>query len=327
MTFAKIAGIEYYLPKKVEKNNIEDKTVQKIGILQKHIAAEDEFASDLAVKAAKKLFSSLDIKPESIDYILYCTQSPDHYLPTTACVIQDRLGVKNSAGALDFNLGCSGYVYGLSMAKGLIESGQVQNVLLLTGETYSKFINPKDRSVKLLFGDAGSATLIEASKIKGLDSFAFGTDGRGAKDLIVPAGGLRKPINNDTLTEYVDNYGNTRSQANLFMNGPEVFNFTLREIPKSIDAFFANHNVTLNDFNKIIFHQANQHMLKYLKKKIEIPNELFPIHMEDCGNTVSSTIPIAFKREIEAGNIQKGDRLLLVGFGVGYSWAIASLYY
>lgn len=325
--FAKIKGIEYYLPNKVEKNCEEDKTVKKIGIFQKHISADDEFASDLAVKAAEKLFRNLNINPESVEFILYCTQSPDYFLPTTACIIQERLGLKNSVGALDYNLGCSGYVYGLSMAKGLIESGQVQNVLLLTGETYSKYINPKDRSVQLLFGDAGSATFIEASEIKGLDSFAFGTDGRGAKNLIVPAGGLRKRLSEEALQEYIDDYGNIRSQANLYMNGPEVFNFTLEEVPIAINNFFEKNKLNQSHFSKIIFHQANLHMLKFLQKKIKISNEMFPLHMEDCGNTVSSTIPIALKRELEEGNIQQGDRLLLVGFGVGYSWAIGSLFY
>lgn len=327
MVFAKIKAIEYYLPNNIDKNNLDEKTVIKIGINQKHIAGENEFASDLAIQAAEKLFDNNNIDPLSIDYILFCTQSPDYFLPTTACIIQDRLGIKTSAGALDFNLGCSGYVYGLSLAKALIESKQVKNVLLLTGETYSKFINPKDRSVRLLFGDAGSATLIEASEEKGLDQFAFGTDGSGAKNLIVPSGGMRSPISDKDLQEETDEYGNTRHQKNLYMNGPEVFNFTLREVPKSVNGFLEKNELALKDFNKVIFHQANQHMLKYLQKKIKISSDQFVINMNDCGNTVSSTIPIALKREIDNKNISRGDQLLLVGFGVGYSWAIGSLIY
>ncbi|MDR4889985.1 ketoacyl-ACP synthase III [Fredinandcohnia sp. QZ13] len=327
MVYARIKGIEYYLPDRVVKNNRENKTVKKIGIFQKHIAAEDEFASDLAVNAAKKLLEHLDINPKDIDYILYCTQSPDYYLPTTACLIQNRLGVKTSAGALDFNLGCSGYVYGLSMAKGLIESGQVKNVLLLTGETYSKFINPKDRSVELLFGDAGSATFIEASEVKGLEGFAFGTDGSGGNNLIVPAGGLRQKLNEKSLIEVTDEFGNTRSNANLYMSGAEVFNFTLREIPPTVNQFLEVNNLNFDDFNKVIFHQANQHMLKFLRKKMNIPEELFSIHLEDCGNTVSSSIPIALKREIDSGKVKDGDHILVVGFGVGFSWAVGSFFY
>ncbi|WP_419393377.1 ketoacyl-ACP synthase III [Cytobacillus praedii] len=327
MAYARIKGIEYYLPKKIVKNNSEDRTVKKIGILQKHIVEEDEYASDLAVNAAEKLFNNLNLSPNDIDFILYCTQSPDYLLPTTACMIQNRLGIKTSAGALDFNLGCSGYVYGLSMAKGLIESGQVKNVLLLTGETYSKYINAKDRSVELLFGDAGSATFLEYSEIKGIDSFVFGTDGSGGENLIVPAGGLRKPVNEEALKEVTDDFGNTRSQANLYMNGAEIFNFTLKEVPKTVNQLLEKHNLTFKDFNRVIFHQANQHMLKYLQKKAKIPDDLFAIQMEDCGNTVSSSIPITLKREIEEANIRKGDRLLLVGFGVGYSWAACTLYY
>ncbi|WP_010676901.1 3-oxoacyl-ACP synthase III family protein [Bacillus timonensis] len=327
MVYARIKGIEYYLPDRVVKNNSENKTVIKVGIFEKHIAAEDEFASDLAVKAAKKLIERLDINPKNIDYILYCTQSPDYFLPTTACLIQNLLGVKTSAGALDFNLGCSGYVYGLSMAKGLIETGQVKNVLLLTGDTYSKFINPKDRSVELLFGDAGTATFIEASEVKGLEGFAFGTDGSGGNNLIVPVGGLRQRLDEESLIEVTDEYGNTRSKANLYMNGAEVFNFTLREIPRTVNQFLEVNNLNFGDFNKVIFHQANKHMLKYLQKKMKISEGLFSIHLEDCGNTVSSSIPISLKREIDSGKVKDGDHILVVGFGVGFSWAVGSLFY
>ncbi|AXI01209.1 ketoacyl-ACP synthase III [Sporosarcina sp. PTS2304] len=327
MGFSRIKAIEYYLPKNTEQNDANNRTVKKVGIFQKHIAAEDEFASDLAVQAAEQLFEKHSIERESIEYVLYCTQSPDYFLPTTACLIQERLGLNNSVGALDFNLGCSGFVYGLSMAKGLIESGQVKNVLLLTGETYSKFVNPKDRSVQLLFGDAGSATLIEASDVAGLHHFAFGTDGSGAKNLIVPYGGMRNREHAVELIEEEDAYGNVRHQGNLYMKGSAVFNFTSREIPKSIDQFFEKHSLQFTDFDKIIFHQANLYMLNSLRDKMSIPEDKFVTDFEDCGNTVSATIPIALKRQIDNGEIQRGDHILLVGFGVGYSWAIGSMHY
>lgn len=327
MVSSRIKAIEYYLPLKTEQNDASNKTVKKIGIYQKHIAADDEFASDLAIKAAEQLFEKNNIDRASIEYVLYCTQSPDYFLPTTACLIQDRLGLSNSIGALDFNLGCSGFVYGLSLAKGLIESKQVKNVLLLTGETYSKFVNPKDRSVQLLFGDAGSATLIESSDVAGLNSFAFGTDGSGAKNLMVPYGGIKNRGNVESLIEEEDKYGNIRHQGNLYMNGPAVFTFTLREVPKSIDKFFERNNLTIDDFDKVIFHQANLHMLNSLRKRSEIPEEKFVTDLEDCGNTVSATIPIALKRQIEKEEIKRGDQILLVGFGVGYSWAIGSINY
>lgn len=327
MVSSRIKAIEYYLPLKTEQNDADNKTVKKIGIYQKHIAADDEFASDLAIKAAELLFDRNDIDRESIEYVLYCTQSPDYFLPTTACIIQDRLGLNNSIGALDFNLGCSGFVYGLSLAKGLIESKQVKNVLLLTGETYSKFVNPKDRSVQLLFGDAGSATLIEASDVGALNHFAFGTDGSGAKNLIVPHGGIKNRATSESLLEEEDKYGNTRHQGNLYMNGPAVFTFTLREVPKSIDQFLERNHLAVDDFDKIVFHQANLHMLNALRKRSNIPEEKFVTDFEDCGNTVSATIPIALKRQVDKGEIKRGDHILLVGFGVGYSWALGSINY
>jgi len=192
-----IKAIDYYVPEIKDENDPNDRLTAKIGIYVKNIAAENEYASDLAVAAASKLFTSGKCDPSEIDFLLYCTQSPDYYLPTTACLLQDRLGLSTSCGALDINLGCSGYIYGLSLAKGLVETGMAKNVLLITSDTYSKYINPLDRSVKLLFGDATTATLIslednaDSSKI---GPFIFGTDGRGAEELIVPAGGLREPL-------------------------------------------------------------------------------------------------------------------------------------
>jgi 3-oxoacyl-[acyl-carrier-protein] synthase III len=327
LVYSKISAIDYYLPQKVELNDPDDKLTAKIGIFEKHIAAEDEFASDLAIKAAEKLFARNNINPGEIDYILYCSQSPEYYLPSTACILQDKLSIPKTAGALDFNLGCSGFVYGLSLAKGLIESGQVKKVLLITSDTYSKYINNRDRSVKLLFGDAAAATLIEASEIPGLENFSFGTDGKGAQNLIVPAGGIRQPLSRDQYQEAEDQYGNIRSNANLYMNGPEIFNFTLREIPKSINDFLETNQKSLADFDRVIFHQANEYMLTHLRKKMKISDEKFSIQLRKCGNTVSSSIPIALKMDLDERCINKGDRLLIVGFGVGYSWAVGSLIY
>jgi 3-oxoacyl-[acyl-carrier-protein] synthase-3 len=321
-----IKGIEYYLPEQVEHNDQNDKLTSKIGIYERHIAKIDEYASDLAIAAATQLFEKNGINREDIDFLLYCTQSPDYYLPTTACVLQNKLGLATSIGALDINLGCSGYIYGISLAKGLIESGQAQNVLFITADTYSKFIHPKDRSVKPLFGDGAAATLLSADNSQyGLQSFVFGTDGSGKDNLIVPAGGLRNPISEANLKEETDTFGNIRSNSNLYMNGPEIFNFTLNVVPASIKKLLDKEGNTLEDFDFFIFHQANQYMLEYLRKKLKIESDKFSIQFGDCGNTVSSTIPIALKRELENGKIKKGDKVMLVGFGVGYSWAAGSL--
>ncbi|WP_340394763.1 ketoacyl-ACP synthase III [Paenibacillus sp. FSL E2-0177] len=321
-----IKGIEYYLPEQTELNNSGDKLTDKIGINQRHIAKKDEFASDLGIAAANILFEKNNISRTDVDYLIYCTQSPEYYLPSTACILQDKLGLSTSIGALDVNLGCSGYVYGLSLAKALIQTGQAKNVLFITADTYSKFINNQDRSVKPLFGDGATATLLsESSSIYGLQSFVFGTDGTGMNNLIVPAGGLRNPISEFNLQEEIDSFGNVRSNSNLYMNGPEIFNFSLREVPKSINELMEKEGFSIEDYDFFVFHQANQFMLEYLRKKLKIESDKFSIQVNDCGNTVSSSIPIALKRELLNGKIKKGDRVMMVGFGVGYSWAATSI--
>lgn len=323
-----IRAIDYYLPENKDYNDPNDRMTKKIGIEVKNFADSDEYASDLAVAAAFKLFKSGNIAPSEIDFLLYCTQSPDYYLPTTACLIQDRLGLPTTCGALDINLGCSGYVYGLSLAKGLIESGLVRNVLFITSDTYSKYINTKDRSVKLLFGDAASATLVSASgdlQDSLIGPFSFGTDGKGAKHLIVHAGGLKEPITSESFIEIEDEAGNTRSRSNLYMNGSEIFNFAMNQVPKAINGLLEKSKGTLEDFNYFVFHQANQYMLESLRRKMSIPKERFSINFSDCGNTVSSSIPIALYRDFQAGKVKNGDRILLVGFGVGYSWGACSV--
>lgn len=319
-----IRAIEYYLPDQVIHNDPTDRMTSKIGIEQKHISKEDEFASDLAVRAAEKVFDS-GIKREEIDYLLYCTQSPDYFLPTTACLIQERLGLSKECGALDFNLGCSGYIYGLSLAHGLIQSDQANHVLLITSDTYSKYVNKKDRNVELLFGDAATATVISKSNENNFHSFVFGTDGSGAANLIVPSGGLRLPASGTTSIEEEDEYGNIRSQNNLFMDGTEVYKFAMKEVPKALNKLINKDQLSMDDYDFFVFHQANKYMLESLRRKLKIAEEKFSIQMNDCGNTVSSTVPIALKRDVLHGNIKKGDKLVLVGFGVGYSWSACSI--
>ena len=296
---------------------------EKTGIQVRHIAGEEECSSDLGVAAARKLFESGSCAPQDIDYVLFCTQSPDYFLPTTACLIQDRLGIPVSAGALDFNLGCSGFVYGLGLAKGLVESGQASRLLLITAETYSKFIHPRDRSVRTIFGDAAAATLVTAVDAKDvpMGPFVFGTDGRGANNLIVPAGGLRRARSAETAQEVTDDSGAVRSQDHLFMDGAEIFNFTLKAVPQSVCQLLERSQKTLEDIDLFVFHQANRYMLDYLRRKIKIPQDKFYMAMSHCGNTVSSTIPIALKHAQMEGRLKPGDLTMLVGFGVGYSWA------
>lgn len=327
-----IKTIEYYLPKtKLTNKQLSDefldlsadKIYNKTGISNRYIADKEECASDLGVKAAEKIFESGVCKPKDIDFLLFCTQSPDYFLPTSACIMQDRLGISSSTGALDFNLGCSGFIYGLGLAKALIETNQARNILIITAETYSKFIDSKDRSVRILFGDAGAATLIQGTKsIKAdiLGPFIYGTDGSGFQNLIVPAGGMRRRYDRLTRPDFEDKKDNVRSEGDLYMNGPELFNFSLKRVPEAVDKILKKAGKTKEDIDFFVFHQANKYMLNHLRKQIGISEEKFIIAIEDTGNTVSCSIPIAIKDILEKGKVETGDLLLLVGFGVGYSW-------
>jgi 3-oxoacyl-[acyl-carrier-protein] synthase-3 len=324
---ASINKISYYIPSDSLDNEIlskqfpewsVDKISNKTGIYSRGIAKSDETSSDLAVKAANKLFEEHGINRDTIDFVLLCTQSPDYFLPTTACLLQDRLGLSTSCGALDFNLGCSGYVYGLAIAKGLIETGVATNLLLITAETYSKFINEKDKKNRTIFGDAAAATLISKGEEAVIQNFIVGTDGRGAKNLIVKTGGLRNRITGSEIRK--DEFNNSFSDDNLYMNGQEIFIFTLKAIPKLIKSTLEKHQLKKEDIDLFIFHQANQFMLEHLRKKLKIDKNKFFIFIKNCGNTVSSTIPIALREALNQNKIKKGDKVLLAGFGVGYSW-------
>jgi 3-oxoacyl-[acyl-carrier-protein] synthase-3 len=322
--FAAIRAVEYHLPERALTNEelaraFPDWGVEKIaaktGVRRRHLAAPAECASDLAVAAARKLFAGGAVSPEQVDFLLLCTQSPDYFLPATACVLQDRLGLPTAAGALDYNLGCSGFVYGLGLAKGLIETGQAGNVLLLTAETYSKFLRPDDRGVRTIFGDAAAATLVQARPgtapggLPWVGPFVYGTDGRGKDNLIVAEGAMR------------GRNGEATPAGHLHMNGPEIFSFTLEAVPRAVEGLLARAGLALDAVDLFVFHQANRFMLDHLRAGLRIPREKFVMALEDCGNTVSSTIPIALAEAARRGQLVPGRLVMLVGFGVGYSWA------
>jgi 3-oxoacyl-[acyl-carrier-protein] synthase-3 len=322
-----IKAISYYLPEKKLTNEdlsllfpewSAEKIAKKIGIEVRHIAAEDEFASDMAIAAANKLFAEHSIKPEEIDFILYCTQSPDYFLPSTSCIIQDKLNIPVTAGALDFNLGCSGYIYGLALAKGLINTGIAKNILLLTSETYSKFLHAKDKGNRTLFGDAAAASLISTDGFAEIGEFELGTDGKGAGNLMVKQGAIRYPKTNSEAVS--DEYGNQQSPENLYMDGPEIFSFTSKEVPGLITKTLFKNKLSKADVGQFVFHQANQYMLEHLRKKIAIEPGKFYNNMVGVGNTVSSTIPIALHDAMKSHEHPGGAKWLLAGFGVGYSW-------
>ncbi|MBZ4041967.1 ketoacyl-ACP synthase III [Flavobacterium hibisci] len=320
-----IKAIEYVYPKnKVTNEDLVrefhnydfSKFEVKVGIKNRYWVGEKETALDLAVQVCEKLFESQD--RQEIDYVLYCTQSPEYFLPTTACVLQNKLGLKKNIGALDFNLGCSGFTYGVSLAKGLITSGQVKNVLLVTAETYSKYLHPKDKSNRAIFGDAATATLLSFDEIEGLGEFLFGTDGSGYDKLIVKNGASRFQFDPQS-PEIVYGTDNTYTDNHLYMNGPEVFNFTSEVIPNFTKEILEKNNVKTENINQFVFHQANAFMLNFIRKRLKIVTENFFIDLEDGGNTVSCTIPIALKKYSQS--IEKETTIAIVGFGVGLSWS------
>lgn len=327
-----IKAISYVLPDTVVTNEdlvkdfpewSVDKIASKIGVDKRHVCKDNETAVDLAIKAGEKLFlEHTKITKSEIDFVILCTQSPDYFLPTSACLVQDRLGLRTDIGAFDFNLGCSGYVYGLSIAKGLLFGGIAENVLLITAETYSKHLHPKDKGNRTIFGDAATATVISKDGFAEIGNFSLGTDGRGAENLMVKTGGMkfRKAINDLSF----DDNANPKSSDYLFMDGSEIFNFTMEAVPVLVNDTLKKNNLEQQDIDLFVFHQANKYMMNFIRKKIKIEESKFYYYMEDVGNTVSSTIPIALC-EAKFSDILKG-KILLAGFGVGYSWCGVTIF-
>lgn len=324
MQYAAIGPIAVHFPEQVETNeqlarefpewNVE-LIYSKTGIGQRYIAAAGECASDLGVKAAEKLFQTHDIDPASIDFLLLCTQTPDYPLPTTACLMQDRLGLSTRCGAMDFNLGCSGYVYGLALADGLIRSGAVRRVLLITAETYSKYIDRDDRSLRTIFSDAAAATLIDAHERPSLHGFQFGTDGRGADTLLVTEGGARPAADAHQPRH------RKRWNSALYMDGPSLMNFTIGAVPQVVSDILECSGLQREQVDLYLMHQATLKMLEQLQHRLGLTEEQFPVCLDKCGNTVSSTLPILIDDLRRAGRVHAEQHNLLIGFGVGWSWA------
>ncbi len=323
MPYAQLGPIAVYLPSRIETNAelkqlypnwdmalIEEKT----GIVQRHIAEPRETSSDLAVKAAEALFEEQGIDRNSIDFVLFCTQTPDYPLPTTSCLIQHRLGLSTRCGAIDFNLGCSGYVYGLAMADGFIQSGVAKRILLLTGETYSKYIDPGDRSLRTIFGDAGAATLITASPEKSMWGFQFGSDGSGADMLLVSDGGTRHE------DDAIQPRGRKRWKSRLYMDGPSLINFTVDAVPRLVAGVLEANQLSDDDIHLYLMHQATWKMLDQLRQMMGVAADRMPIQLADVGNTVSCTLPILINQLRNRESWCAESVNMLIGFGVGLSW-------
>ena len=311
----KIEKLEYYLPSKIITNKYLNEVCgidaefleTKIGIKKRHIAEQEETISDMSVKAGELLFERNDVKKEDIELLLLCTQHADYKLPTTACVVQDRLGLPTSCAVFDINLGCSGFVYSLGIAGNFIKTGQMKNALVIMADQYSKSIDYNDKNTASLFGDAATAILLSASdKNNGIIDITYGTDGSNYDKLIIYNSGIKKDAEKPSC---------------LYMNGREIFKFSTRVVPNSIYQLLERNNLQKSDIKYFIFHQANQYMLNEIKNRLELTDEQMIIDMEDYGNTVSSTIPIAYKNLLSNNKLQQGDKIVFCGFGVGLSWA------
>lgn len=322
-----IKAISYYLPEKIVTNEelvkefpewSVEKVAQKVGVNSRHIAADNETAGDLAEKAARKLFEEYQIAPKTIDFLMLCTQSPDYFLPSTACVLQDRIGIPTSAGAFDYNLGCSGCIYGMAIAKGLIAAGIAKNVLLLTAETYNKYLHSSDKSNRSIFGDGAAACLISTEGFAEIGEFSLGTDGSGANNLIVKTGATRQKERTGKYAE--DEEGHIWHDDYLYMNGGAIFNFTLDTVPAMMKEILEKNKLEKDQIDYYVFHQANKFMLNTIRKVCVLPKEKFYVNMTTTGNTVSSTVLIGLKDCMNSGNIEAGDKVMVSGFGVGLSW-------
>lgn len=332
---AYVKAISYHLPEQVFSNeeffrlfpeSRDNVNLRKLGISKRHIVSPNETASDLAVKSALKLFEEHAVNKEDIDFILFCSTEFDHHIPTTACLIQGRLGVSTHCGALDLNLGCSGYVYGLSLAKGLVETSGCKNVLLLTASSGTKTLHPKDKSSRYLFGDGAAATLISSRPEQdGIGVFVFGTDGKRGDKIIIRDGLGRYPLTSGSMTDTADEYGNITNHASFYMNGQSVFNFGLRIVPAVIGELLAKSGMSMDDMDHVVFHQTNQFMNDTIREKANIPVSKFISYLEPCGNTASSSIPIALYEGMVSGRISTGNTAMLVAFGSGLSWAATTI--
>ncbi len=321
---AYIKHIASYYPNNFEFNNPENRITSKIGILKRPVALPHECASDLAVEAANIMFKKYNINKEDIDALVFCTETPDYIMPATSCAIHGRLGLKTNCMVIDYNHGCTGYIYGLSISKALIESDQANNVLLLTADTLSKLIHPKDMRTKPLFGDAAAATLISStySRTEHLYGFQFGTNGVDFMKIIVNYGMMRMKYTptEEAFREIEDQYGNVRTDATVYMDGKGVVQFAQTVVPPMLKSILDKNMLSLSDIDNFIFHQANKFMLQTVQKACGIPDDgRYFNDCEETGNTSSSTIPIAINK-LQSSNVPLGKRVLFMGFGVGLSW-------
>lgn len=326
----RIKAIDYYLPDRIVTNEELHKgnpdwnmalVEERVGVLKRHVARADETALDLAFQACKKLFSKHQDAKEQIDGIIFCTQSGDYILPPNSCILHSMLDLPENVFTFDFNLACSGYIYGLALAQGLASSGIAKNILLVNADTYSKYINKDDRSVRVLFGDGAAVSWITtaASGEGGIIDLKCFTHGKLYDKFIIPAGGCRIPKSVKTAIPKTDDRGNTRTAEEIHMDGMEILQFVNSKIPKQVKEILARAKLAINDIDLFIFHQASKLALDKLTDSLQINPKKVYRNLHRVGNTVSASIPMALKDALDDQSVSKGDKVLLSGFGVGLS--------
>ena len=328
-----LRGISWYVPERFETNEFlvqefgtwtPEKIFHKTGIRKRHIADAGKTASYYHALVANRFFEEHpDIARDTIDMLVVCTETRDYIAPATACVVHSLIGLRKTCGAVDYELGCSGYLYGLGLAKGFITSGIARRVLLVTGDVVAKYANKQDKSIRTLFGDGFTATLLEASATDRVTGFDYGTDGTGYRDIIIEAGAEAMPYSETTGEAYTNRFGNTHSKENIYMDGRKVLEFSVGEVPGSVGRTLERAGLKLDDIDLVVFHQASQLLLERVRDTLGVPPEKYVIDMADTGNTVSSTVPIALARAVAAGRLKAGMKVLVSGFGVGLSWGTA----
>lgn len=332
MSFSRtgIAGIAAAVPARIVNNYEQNQffgeeevkdIVDKIGVVERRFTDEQTCSSDLCFAAAERLLSDLNVDRSQIDLLVFISQTPDYRMPATSILLQDRLGLPTSTISFDINLGCSAFLYGLSVVYSMLGAGGIRKALILDGETRSKVYSLKDRKTAFLFGDAGVAVLAERGDRFGKSWFSMNSDGSRESLIKIPAGGYRKMSSPETLLEkVVDEYGNIRSEENGYMNGADVFNFVIREVPRDFTRLLEYSGSGLSEIDYYIFHQANSYINGFISKKLKLPHEKVPATISKFGNTSSVSIPLTIVSELK-NRISGSKRILMSGFGVGLSWA------
>lgn len=324
-----IEQIEYYLPEKVITNedlvlenpawNIE-KIEEKSGVKSRHIVEDDQTAFDLSIKAVEKILSVGTFSKDQIDAIIFCTQSPDYIMPSNSFLIHKYFNFSEDVWTFDYNLACSGFIFGLAISRGILQTNLAKNILLITSETYSKYLNPKDRSTRVLFGDGAAACIISDGKDRGIIDVILSSNGEKFDTFYIPAGGCKIPKSIHTKEIDIDQSGNVRNLENIHMNGFAVWQFISKKVSEQISKLLVRNNLSVNDIDLFVFHQASKLTLDSLVKILKINKDKVIINLKEVGNTVSSSIPIVLKDAENSGKLKRGDLILLSGFGVGLSW-------